>query len=338
MNTDLSAMRTDLDARYVYAVTRNLPPATQPEVARELDGLIADMLAERCPGREPADADIRAVLTELGQPDELAVKYTESTRTALISGVHYLMYKRVLRVVLPVAAAVVAMASVLSAMDNWSTGGVATGVAATIVGGGIAAAIDGVLQAFALITVGFALMEGRPSKRAGGDFVDNLPPVPARGAELRLHRPIIDMLWWIVLVVVFLGFPQIIGGWTSSTGWIPVFAVAVMRSLWLPIVGWAVIGIGKNVFRIVEAQYTTRLSVVTLAANIVMAALAAVVFLNPGIVNPDFVTHIGDFMEWQGTPVTFVGGPSIGLVAFSIIALVLAVDTITTVLRGLIRR
>ncbi|MFP3155983.1 hypothetical protein LQZ18_16485 [Lachnospiraceae bacterium ZAX-1] len=43
---------------------------------KELHGLIADALEVRCGDFEPTDADMKAVLTELGTPEQLAAKYS----------------------------------------------------------------------------------------------------------------------------------------------------------------------------------------------------------------------------------------------------------------------
>ena len=61
-------MKNELIARYVYAVTRELPENQRLDIDKELRSLIEDMLDERCSGSDPAITDIEAVLSELGNP------------------------------------------------------------------------------------------------------------------------------------------------------------------------------------------------------------------------------------------------------------------------------
>ena len=54
----------ELIKRYIYAVTKNLPVSNRQDVARELQSLIDETLAERSQGAQPTDADTKAVLME----------------------------------------------------------------------------------------------------------------------------------------------------------------------------------------------------------------------------------------------------------------------------------
>ncbi|MDR0283811.1 MAG: hypothetical protein LBI33_02835 [Propionibacteriaceae bacterium] len=328
-------MKTDLITRYIYAVTRNLPPDSRADVETELDGLIAELLAGRCDG-EPAVDDIRQVLTELGHPDELAAKYRPDD-AALISGANYVMYRRILRLVLPVAAVAIALATGLSYALDWPETASAPAVGMWI-GQTLGAAVGGAIQAFAVITIVFAILERRKVRVRGGDFLDNLPPVPKATARIKPRGPVINMVWWILLVVLFLGVPQVIGGWTPGAGWVPVFSVSHLRSLWLPVILWAVLGIAKDVVQLVEEQYTPRLAILTVVANILVAGCTAVVFLPPAIINPDFVAHLDDFVTGAGGRVIWPWGEHLNLVVFGIIGIVLVIETAATIIRAIVNR
>jgi len=331
-------MKHELIDRYIYAVTRGLPAASRAEVEKELAALISDMLDQRCDGADPADADVRAVLTDLGDPDEMAAKYNGDERGALISGRHFIIYKRLLRIVLPIGAVVIAFATIMSYIEGWAAQAPVPGAVASAIGEVVAAAVGGAIQAFALITIVFAVLEHRTSGAKQRDFLATLPPVPRPGERIRPAGPIVSMMLWIVLTIVFLGFPQIIGAYVTGVGWVPVFAVAVLRSLWLPILAWAVLSIAKDTFRLVEGAQTVRVAVVTLVANVLIVACAALVFLHSGIMNPDFLAHLGDYMSVHGTPVTVVGGNTVNLIVFATIALAVAVETVVTGIKALVSR
>jgi len=87
----------NLIERYIYAISRQLPAKSREDTAKELSTLIADMLAERGAEQEPSEEDVRAVLTELGRPDELAQKYLPQQHNCLIGQPHFRSYQLVLR-------------------------------------------------------------------------------------------------------------------------------------------------------------------------------------------------------------------------------------------------
>ncbi len=73
-------MNNQIKQRYIYAVTRLLPPAQRPDIEKELQGLIEDMLEERTQNRPATDKDLEDVLYELGKPQALADKYRDQKR------------------------------------------------------------------------------------------------------------------------------------------------------------------------------------------------------------------------------------------------------------------
>ena len=69
----------DLFRRYIYEVSRRLPPRKREETARELQILLDDMLEDRVQGT-PSEADAQALLLEMGPPKQLAERYREKKR------------------------------------------------------------------------------------------------------------------------------------------------------------------------------------------------------------------------------------------------------------------
>jgi len=328
----------DLIARYIYAVIRGLPAQMRPDVEKELDGLVADMVAERCGDATPTDADLRAVLTELGDPDEMAAKYSPDGQGALISGGYFVIYKRVIRIVLPIAAGLVAILTALSFIMDWVQDPASVPLLASAIGQVVAAAVEAPIVAFAVITLVFAGLERAKTRSRSRDFLAGLPPVPKASERIKPHQPIVSMAFWVAFTVVLLAVPQVIGGWTLATGWIPVFTTAVLRGLWLAIIAWAVLGIVKDVVRLVDGAYTIRVGVVTVVANVLIVACAAIVFLAKGVMNPDFVTHLGDFMTGSGAQAVWAGGEHLNVVAFAIICFALAIETVVTIVKAVVNR
>jgi hypothetical protein len=65
---------TDLIERYVHQVGRYLPSKERAEIQAELRSQIQDQLEDRYAGK-PTEADVAAVLTELGDPRRMAASY-----------------------------------------------------------------------------------------------------------------------------------------------------------------------------------------------------------------------------------------------------------------------
>jgi hypothetical protein len=98
---------TNLPERYAYAVTQCLPQAQRDDVAKELLATIEDMAADRAKTGEPIEADYRAVLKELGNPETLARKYT-ATRRYLIGPKWFDAYWKLLVTLISIVPVIVA--------------------------------------------------------------------------------------------------------------------------------------------------------------------------------------------------------------------------------------
>ncbi|MEE3420288.1 MAG: hypothetical protein VZR02_04190 [Lachnospiraceae bacterium] len=68
---------------YVDSVTRHLPMRMRGDAAREIRGLIDDMLKDYAGEDGPDILDVRDVLRDLGKPEELAQSYKEQRHIAV---------------------------------------------------------------------------------------------------------------------------------------------------------------------------------------------------------------------------------------------------------------
>ena len=93
-------MKNNLKERYLYAVTKRLSPKIREDVSLELQGLMEDMLLERCGEAEPTEEDVKSVIRELGTPAELYAKYADNADACLIGQPYYSSYKLALKIVL----------------------------------------------------------------------------------------------------------------------------------------------------------------------------------------------------------------------------------------------
>ena len=290
-------MENSLKNRYIYAVVRHLPLRMQKDVEMELDAIISEMLDERKGNANaPTERDMEDVLAELGAPEELALKYSGNERKALISGVYFLMYKRVLLIVLPIVAAVLAVLTTIGVFigDEPSFSVIFVGfVSVNYLSHAIqivTVTVGGVVQAFAAITIIFAIMDYKKINLREVDFFD-LPEIPEAKMKISPFEPIAWIVFSIVTTVVFLGFPHIMA-WYFNNEWVTIFDVEIIRGLWLPVLLWMLIEIVAEAIKLVEAQYNMRVVSVTVVTSVLQMVCAVIVFGNRNIINSEFVSSI----------------------------------------------
>ena len=153
---------TDLFARYAAEVGRHLPGRGRDDIEREIAATLADRLDDRMAAekREATIDDAVALLEETGHPRKAAAAYFADTH--LIGPGLYPMFLLVCRVALPVLAAVIIGASVLAA---------GLGADPSIgflehLGRILGSTFGGVLQAFAVVVVIFAVIERATARTA----------------------------------------------------------------------------------------------------------------------------------------------------------------------------
>lgn len=313
-------MENDLMERYLYAVTRHLSPKQRADVARELRGLIEDMLAERCAGAKPTERDLRVVLTELGPPGELARKYDPAGDRALIGLPYFGLYKRVLETVLVCMAVGMTLAQGILALlepGTWylQVGRWLSGLAAGAVG------------AFAFVTALFAFFSWRGVALEQYNF-DDLPPVPKKRQAAPVWESMAGIGFCVVFLVIFLGCPQIF----SMPDGTPLLSATAIRSTWPVPVLLAALGIGRETVKLLERRYSRRVFLTALLADGLSAALMIWWLGAFPVFNPAFFEKIaGLFPEDPGFFTFFERFPTFFLAVF---LFALALDVLDAFLRS----
>lgn len=328
-------MSNDLIRRYIYAVTYHLPRKAQPEVELEISSMVSELLEARCGGAKPSDADVRALLTELGPPEDLAIKYSGEEDRALISGIYFLWFKKTLKIVLPIAAVGVAFATLLTALITWRSPQEASNFNPEIIGEVLSGAIGAAVQAFTWVTIVFAILSRQRVKLTEGDFLAKLPPVPDRRAQIKIHEPVINVLWHIAVAVLLLGFPHLIGGYSDSAGWIPAFSESHIRASWYLIAMWVTFGIAYEMAKLFERRYSVRLALITVVSHIFIAILAALFFANNSIVNPAFAENASSMLKGASAEKIGWALGHVNLVILGIMLFALLINTATTTYRAI---
>jgi hypothetical protein len=170
-----------LTNRYVHEVVRRVPADQRHDLADELRTTIADTIEAR--GADDRDATEREVLTEMGDPTQLAARYADRP-LALIGPELYSRYVRLLAILLTTVLPVVTVAFVvLDVLDNKDLGAaIVTAVTVVFTLGP---------QLIAWPTVIFAIVERSRHRRGvvahdstwtADDLPDDLPEPDRHGA------------------------------------------------------------------------------------------------------------------------------------------------------------
>lgn len=278
-------MKNELIDRYVYAVTRRLPARLRNDIDKELHSLIEDMLEARCGGLMPEDRDVRVILTELGTPSELAMRYMPEGRDHLIGPAYYSQYKMVTGIVL----ASVTFGLVLSGFISFFTDS-REALYFTLFSW-IGTLITGLIAAFGAVTFIFAVFERKNvALNFGGSELDSLPPVPEKKSVIPKGEPIAGIIFSVIFCVIFLAAPQIIcAKFGADQPFIPVFNVDLIHQLWYIFVALTILGIARESFKLYEGRYTKRLAIVTVVTDILSAALTLVLLSSQQILNSAFI-------------------------------------------------
>lgn len=314
--------------RYIYAVTRHLPEKQREDIAKELRGLIEDMIAEQTGEREATDNDIEVVLRTLGEPAKLAAKYSGRPRY-IIGPELFDKYITLLKIALPAVALAMLVASIVRYVSAPER------IIGTIIGSTLGEILDAVIQAFAWLTAVFALIEhfavdivAKKWKRDNWDLVD-LPELPIKEAAFKRSEPIVS----IVFIVIFFIFFNFAAGQfdfylpKNNGVLIQIFNPSVLHGyLWLIDICFG-IGIVKEILKMVIGRYNLKLMIMNTALGIAALILALIPFSNfkiwnqafvQQLANAGFITLPANFNPVQ--PVIIGAKVVIGLIIFSFVS------------------
>ncbi len=253
--------------RYIYAATRQLPRRSREDVSRELQGLIDDMLLERCGDLTPTEKDIRVVLTELGSPRELYEKYDENSQKCLIGQPYCSTYLVVLKVAMICGGFGLTLSSIILQVlepKPWYTA----------VWDWFWMLWAGLLQGFSVVTLLFAFFYRKNVKLEEPFNFDDLPAVPKKNEEIPRWESIVGIAFSVVFAVLFLTVPEWICIFYKNEAWIPMFDGGVMQSTWYIILALTLVGLLREIVKLTEKRYNRRVLMVTIGCNSISAALA----------------------------------------------------------------
>lgn len=289
-------MNSDMIERYIYAVTRRMPRKLSKDVAQELRGLIDDMLKERCGDVLPADQDVRVVLTELGTPNELYEKYTDDGKGCLIGQPYYTTYIQVLKIIMICTVFGMTLSTLILFLLEGERGMGWFGL-------WLGNLFSGVTFAFGAVTTLFAFFYHKGISLDTYTGLDNLSPVPVRKAQISKVECLLGIGISVVFIIVFLLAPQIFCAILQRDGVvdvIPIFNVETIRKTWYIIVVFGILGIIREIVKLIEGKYTGRVALTTMVADVLSAVCSIWWLTRSNLINSEFVTSIDILFEGDG--------------------------------------
>lgn len=332
-------MKNNLIERYIYAVTKKLPAKLQKDVSQEIESLIDDMLLERCGDVTPSEKDIRIVLTELGSPKELAEKYDTSRKNCLIGAPYFVTYKYVLKIVLICCGIGMIISSVFSALlvniENFENVNVmlqSSRFWIELFANLFTMLLSGLIMVFTVVTILFAILYHKDIK-IDNENLDNLPPVPKK--EISKADSIVGIAFTVAFAVAFIAVPQIFCIVLDGKTFIPIFNIAEVRSIWYLIVIFAMLGIVREVVKLIERQYNKIVMITSIVTNVCSAVVAAFWLFNENMLNKNFVADVTNIFNDNTLSAMF---GQFNYFFFGCIILALTIDTIATVVKTILNR
>ncbi|MFU8875191.1 permease prefix domain 1-containing protein [Micromonospora sp. SL4-19] len=276
---------SSLTDRYVAATLREVPAQRRTEIATELRASIEDMIDGRTDGGQDHGTAEREVLTELGNPEQLAARYTDR-RLQLIGPRYYLVWWRLLRTLLTFIPAIVGVVvgAVKATVD---------GEFGPAIGAGVVGAMQTAVQIAFWVTAVFAILErtNAPLNLPAWN-VDQLPEAP----EER-QVTLVDTCFSIAFLVLFIAaFPwQHFQPWVSSDGSrLPIIDPALWGS-WLPVLlAVLVASIGLELAKYRARRWTWPLVAVRAVLDLAFAVPLVWLLLTDRLLNPELVQRF----EW----------------------------------------
>lgn len=270
--------------RYVYAVTKHLAKDQREDVANELRTMIEDMATEKTNGKRLSPAVVESVLQELGNPETLAAKYTQ-TKQYLIGpkwfDVYFPLLKKLLYIVPPIVAIVISVINIF--IENVSP------VPAIIngVGGGVVAAI----QIAFWTTLTFAVMErlgANPDEMhtQSAWTPKDLPELPQKRQISR-----IDAIAGMVMITIggiWIGLAP-----TISMQWWQIDKPLLnpeLWSFWVPVfLGLSLLLLAQELMKLKIGNWVLPLVISNIILNILIATSIVTLITTQQVINPSLI-------------------------------------------------
>lgn len=282
--------------RYVYDVSRRLPDTIKEDVSQDLTAQIYDMLGEKY-----TDEAVEKTLKSLGRPRELAAKYRTKERY-LISPRLIDQYLIVLKIVLIIMGIIGLVGGILNGISDLQNTLDAQTIAAFF-GKTIGSVINGMIMAFAWVTVIFAIFEYNNVNLDEADWkLKDLPELPKlESLEIKKVSTFVGLVFSVTLSSLFVLF---LSKWIELIAWyedgqriVSFFNESAVR-IYIPFFVLSIIGsVVTYTYLLLKGRWEIKTLLAYSVYEVLSLVLIIVFVLNTAIVNPDFIAHMATVFE-----------------------------------------
>ncbi len=284
----------ELIERYVYVVTHRLPEDQREDVANELRATIEDMAADQAKGKQVDDTHIATALEQLGDPEQLADKYTRP-RGYLIGPAWYDTYVKTLRRTLYIA---LPAAAIITFIFGISSRPAEVGGA---IGDAVGTSISVALQVLFWVTAVFVMLERSsiaPDEVHGlkprAWTVDQLAkaPAPRQISVSETLTEIVTDLTGAALIAV----PFINAKIQGDTNFVPLLNPALWQG-WLPVL-FVILALTliHEVFKLRIGNWTRALTITNVLLGLVSIAYLVALVTTQEVINPAHLVSVAGSM------------------------------------------
>jgi len=290
---------------YIQEVTRRLPMKMRKDIALELRSTIEDMLPEHY-----EEEDVKAVLNQLGNPVTLANGY-KGQKGYLIGPRYYDMYVSLLKLVIPIVAVVVVIATITQQLTNFNGDDSLVNVMGSMILTIAGRAFEVVAQVFFGLTVSFAIIDWFDKKDSEEPLslsfeqwtayeLKNVTYIPAK-REISKLEVFWRLLWTAIWVTVYFYANRLVGIYESTENGMefvmPALNQEVLLSFWPVVIGVALLDVVLCLYKLYVGQWTKKLAIFNGVVEVVLTAAFILVLIAPNLLNDAFITYMNDLLN-----------------------------------------
>ncbi|MFD1177594.1 hypothetical protein ACFQ3W_14970 [Paenibacillus puldeungensis] len=286
---------------YIEEVVRRLPERSRDDIALELRSTIEDMLPDGY-----GEEEVKQALTKLGDPAVLASEYKDQPMY-LIGPRYYAYYIQLLKIILPIVAAVTLISLIADQLLSYSGNPVNVTNLTALVEKAVWGMVEAGVQSVFWITLVVVILERSGSgglasakgsrKEWTPDDLKNVRYIP-KEKVIPKKEVFYGLLWTAIFGCVYFNADRLLGIYENGGAGLkltaPVFNQDVLLSYWPSIVLILALGVALGVYKWIVGKWNFPIAVLNAATHGVTLVLLAEMISHPQLFSPVFLRKMED--------------------------------------------
>lgn len=297
----------DLIELYIQEVVRRLPEKTRDDIALELRSTIEDMLPD-----DYGVEEVKQALTKLGDPAVLASEYKDQPMY-LIGPRYYPYYIQLLKIILPIVAAVTLISLIADQLLSYSGESVNVTNLTSLISKALWGMVEAGVQSAFWITLVVIILErsgsGSVTSAKGNrkewtpDDLKNARYIP-KEKVIPKKEVFYGLLWTAIFGCVFFNADRLLGIYENGGSGLkliaPVFNQDVLLSYWPSIVLILALGVALGVYKWIAGKWTFPIAVLNAATHGVTIVVLAEMISHSQLFSSEFLRKMEDIFGLTG--------------------------------------